>query len=360
MKTFIAIAAAVLLFVSGVAGAQTVSLNMDWGFNIDGETYCFDGLDCTYDIIGYTGGLTGIGDLPSFIDVTGIDLIDITNLNPTGLGTVKIMVEGAGTHSVIAYFDIDLGADAYDENGMALNDPVVGQTWEIDEPGDGNSGNGTGGIPYFGDLLQFNLVIDGMLDNLVYHDAVDGQDLPGNGDAAMAIGEEFDLADGEMAIVSFTVTDVMPTSTPPVFHLKQFDADESNTIYFMSSVEITIPDLRVSSVSKPPRVERRGRRFSIKHTTINVGNGESDATRTCFYLSTNRTKGRSDKRLRCTSIPELLPGEYIRKTTRVRIPKNTRPRRYYVLACSDAYNSEVESNESNNCKVAGRRIRVTK
>ena len=36
MKTFIAIAAAVLLFVSGVAGAQTVSLNMDWGFNIDG------------------------------------------------------------------------------------------------------------------------------------------------------------------------------------------------------------------------------------------------------------------------------------------------------------------------------------
>lgn len=363
MKTVITIAAAVLLLVPGIAGAQTVSKNMDWGFNIDGDTYCFDGLDCTYDIIGASGGLTGIGDLPLFIDVTGIDLIDddITKLNATGLGTATVNVLGAGPHSVSAYFDNDLGDDAYDENGAAVGSQAAGQSWEIDEPGDGLSGNGTLGLLYVGDLLEFNFVNagnPGVLDNQVFYDDFDGQFLGHDGDAAMAIGEEFELADGQMAIVTFTVTDVMPTSTP--FYISQSD-DDSNTIYFTSSVEITtapLSDMKVSSVSKPPKQKKRGKKFTIRHKTINVGDGESDATRTCFYLSKNRTLGRGDKRLGCRSIPELLPDEYWYGVTKVKIPKNTRPRKYYVLACSDASNSESELNETNNCKVAGRKIKV--
>jgi hypothetical protein len=184
----------VLLCTAGIAGAQ--SDNLDWGFNIDGVTYCFDGLDCTSDIIGDSGGLTGIGDLPASIDTSGIDLVDENLLSATGLGTVSITVVGEGPHVVIFYIDQDLGVDAYDENGAAVNSPLSGQTWEIDEPGIGDSGNGTSGITYIGDLLQFGFVIDGILDNQVFYDAIDDQSLGHNGDTAMALGWNFDLAAG--------------------------------------------------------------------------------------------------------------------------------------------------------------------
>jgi hypothetical protein len=235
MKKILLTLIVVLLCTSGIAVAQ--SDNLDWGFNVDGVTYCFDGLDCTFDIIGFSGGLTGISDLPSSIDASGIDLTDLTNLTATGLGTASITVEGAGSHVVIFYIDQDLGVSAYDENGAPVNSPLFGQMWEIDEPGDGDSGNGTAGITYFGDLLQFGFVIDGILDNQVFYDALDDQFLGQNGDAAMAIGWEFDLINGQTAIVTVTISEAVP-SDPSVFYLRQSDADGQNNNYLSSTIDI--------------------------------------------------------------------------------------------------------------------------
>jgi len=43
-----------------------------------------------------------------------------------------------------------------------------------------------------------------------------------------------------------------------------------------------------------------------------------------------------------------------------RIPSDTPPDRYYLIACADNMNEILESDETNNCKVSKKRIRVLK
>ncbi len=78
---------------------------------------------------------------------------------------------------------------------------------------------------------------------MVFSDAVDGQSLGHDGDAAMAIGWNFDLNAGEIAQIGFTLsTGPMPGG----FHLKQTHGEDSTTVYF-SSAKAVVPE-PVSSV----------------------------------------------------------------------------------------------------------------
>ncbi|UCD36496.1 MAG: hypothetical protein JSU90_06635, partial [Nitrospiraceae bacterium] len=236
MKMYMKYAALGLIILLTAVNVSAQSYNLDWGFNIDGTSYCYDGLDCTFDFVGYSGGLTSRDQLPPVIDTSGIELIDFQNSFASGLGTATVTIDGAGLHFVIFYVDQDLGplyTDSTDENGGPFGILPVGEMWEVDEPGDGASGDGTLGLTYFGDLIQFNFVIDGILDNTIFFDALDNQFLGHNGDTAMALGWNFELSAGDTATISFTVSDsVVPTG----FYLMQTDTSGINKVYLSSDL----------------------------------------------------------------------------------------------------------------------------
>lgn len=180
------------------AHAATVGL-FDYGFNID------------------TAITTPIDPIPGEINTAGFDFT-------SGLGSINITISGAGSHSFFAFFDheIDAATNTYfNETGSSSGTLAAGQSWEIDEPG------------YFnGDI--YNNFQDGLLDNAV------GSSISGNttfpDDVSMAMGWDFNLADGENALISMILSDVAPTSG---FFLTHSDPDSNYSIYLSSSLSIT-------------------------------------------------------------------------------------------------------------------------
>ncbi|UCD36497.1 MAG: hypothetical protein JSU90_06640 [Nitrospiraceae bacterium] len=245
MKKILVITGLVLVTAFMALDTHAQTINFDWGFNVDGTSWCFEGIDCDNDIVGFNMNMAGISSLPSFIDVSAIDLIDedfLTTPTHTGLGNARVTVEGAGSHFVVGYFDIDIGSNGFDETGSAMGTPAAGQTWEVDEPGDGNSGDGTAGKAYVGDLLQFNLV-ENTLDNMVFYDALDDQFLAGRGDTALAMAWNFTLNAGEKVFIDFTLS---TGTVPSGFHLAQTQLADSTTLY-LSSAKTVVPE-PISSV----------------------------------------------------------------------------------------------------------------
>ncbi len=120
-------------------------------------------------------------------------------------------------------------------------------------------------------------------------------------------------------------------------------------------------DLLITSVSKPPKSKKRGKKFTVKTTVKNIGEEEAGKSMTRFYLSKNRRIDRKDIRIKGSrTYPELSAGEHSKKKAKLRIPKKTRPGKYYLIACTDDRYNVSESNEENNCRIAKRKIRVKK
>lgn len=175
-KTLIAAAASLLLVTSTDAGA--VSL-FEIGINRD-------------------------GDQPNPAGVTYA-------LDASGLGHVTVLVNGAGPHLVLGYFDFDVGPRADDESGGTAGAPGAGEAWEIDEP--------------FGGDIYPNFAAG----------TLDGSNGIGAGalaDVAMALGRSFVTGAGATRVSFFTSLD-----EPAVpFYLWQHDGESGTTIYLWSSV----------------------------------------------------------------------------------------------------------------------------
>ena len=202
MKFLQAMTCALFLFSS--TASATIGL-YDWGFNIDGTTHCNFGL-CDFD------GVVAPGGLPASIDASLFDF-------GTGLGTVSVMLGGAGARNVAFFVDHEI--DEFDntyfnENGIATGAPAAGQTWEIDEPG-----------YVFGDIFDNFLV--NALDN------TSGVSPGSEDDVSMALGWDFSLVAGDTAKVSFTLSD---TTVPGGFYLTQTDPDSALSLYFSSALSI--------------------------------------------------------------------------------------------------------------------------
>lgn len=194
-----AVLAACLVLPAFPVHAAAINLT-DWAFNIDGtvsEAYLGD-------------HMPGNG-----------------GLNPsTGLGTLSFELTGAGSHSWISYLDLDIDAylnTYFNEYGVAQGTPKNGQSWQIDEPG-----------YVFGSI--YDDMLAGTLDN-TNHVPSDSPD-----DVALALGWNFDLSEGETALITLTLSEMLGTSD---FYLEHADSetgpgfDNTASVYLWSSLEIS-------------------------------------------------------------------------------------------------------------------------
>ncbi|MBI5195329.1 MAG: hypothetical protein HZA10_03290 [Nitrospirae bacterium] len=119
-------------------------------------------------------------------------------------------------------------------------------------------------------------------------------------------------------------------------------------------------DLIETSVSNPPATATIGSSFQVSDTVKNQGNITSGASTTRYYLSIDKRKDTTDKRLTGSrAVPALNPGATSRGRVNVTIPITTPAGTYYLLACADDTNTVAESNERNNCKASSTTVQVT-
>ena len=194
------LAGAALLGVSSFA-VQAAPFLYDYGFNIDNTDYIFP-LD---------------GDTDSRMDLSGFD-------DWTGLGSIFISINGAGVHSFDAFFDheIDEAINTFfNQFGATAGVVAAGQSWEIDEPG-----------YVFGDIF----------DNFWFSELDNSNNVPSGSedDVSMAMGWDFTLALDEIATISLSLTELMPSGG---FYLTHSDPDSNENIYLSSSLTIApIPE----------------------------------------------------------------------------------------------------------------------
>jgi hypothetical protein len=187
----------VLPFAAPPAAATEITL-FDWAFNLDGAIYT-----------------PPPGGLPANVNAAAFDFA-------TGLGTITITISGAGSHSVIAFFDHEIDElvnTFFNELGSVAGVPGAGQSWEIDEPGFRIP------PPPPGDIYDHMLV--GALDNSNASTSPD--------DVSMAQGWNFILASDETATLTFSLSDLVPSGG---FYLTHSDPDSQASIYFTSSLVI--------------------------------------------------------------------------------------------------------------------------
>ncbi|MSM38631.1 MAG: PEP-CTERM sorting domain-containing protein [Geobacter sp.] len=145
----------------------------------------------------------------------------------TGLGTRSFTFTQAGSYNVRAFFDLDLSlytTGFSNEYGQLFNGSSIksGQSWEVDEPG-----------YWIGDLYSnFN---GAGFDNTLGTGGVTTDQFPD--DVAVGLGWQFTLAEGEMASLYFTASDMAPTAD--LLYLAQLEAWGLNDpVYFYTDLVI--------------------------------------------------------------------------------------------------------------------------
>ncbi|MBW9208589.1 hypothetical protein KV100_02905 [Mumia sp. zg.B21] len=121
------------------------------------------------------------------------------------------------------------------------------------------------------------------------------------------------------------------------------------------------PDLVVAAVSVTPGKVVAGGVLKVGDTTRNKGRKKAKRSVTRYALSANKKWDKKDVVLGSRAVKVLKPGKkHAVKARSVRVAAATRPGTYWLLACADAKKKVRESNERNNCRVAKRRVTVTK
>jgi subtilisin family serine protease len=152
------------------------------------------------------------------------------------------------------------------------------------------------------------------------------------------------------------VTAGVPSSVTPGYYFVfvKVDADgvetetsESNNTYLGGLVTIG-PDLTITSFGAPSAAEA-GAPILVTDAVINLGGGSTAASMTRFYLSTNSTLDAGDFLLPGgRTVPALAPGASSTGSVSVTIPSTTQTGSYYLIAKTDADNTQPETQEANN------------
>ena len=201
-----------------VSWAQATTFTLfDWGFNVNGTTFCSLG-PCDNEGINPQ-------DLPSLFPIGSS--IDISQFDfDSGLGTLTITLQGSGPQTFVAFFDHDIDQavnGSFNEIGTVHGRRASGQSWEIDEPD-----FSTGDI-----FVNFR---QGTLDNGI---GVPGTPFPG--EVSMAMGFTVDLGSNG----SETIVLLLGTQRPARgFFLAQTDPDlpDNPTVYLARSQTAAVPE----------------------------------------------------------------------------------------------------------------------
>ncbi|HET7218731.1 MAG TPA: CARDB domain-containing protein, partial [Vicinamibacterales bacterium] len=163
------------------------------------------------------------------------------------------------------------------------------------------------------------------------------------------------LGAGELISATTTLTIPTDSGTGTYYLLAVADADgevaETSDTNNTRTDTIRIgADLQVSVLTVPARAAVGGT-ISVGDTTKNAGAGDSDASRTAFYLSVNASYDAGDIPLGAwRSIPPLAAGAQNSGTTQMTLPANAGPGRWYLIARADDLGQVAETQETNNTK----------
>jgi len=197
--------ASLLLLAPGAASAEPISL-FEVAFDIDGNGYS--------SIPGFQAHDLDAGSGSPF-DVSAFDFL-------TGLGSIQVTVGGAGNHTVVGFFDLELTGpnnSLSDDLGEVLGSAGAGQGFEIDEPG-------FAGYPApLSDI--YSNVFGGVLEDV--------NNLAAPDDVSMALSMLFALGQGEQGVLIFSAS----ATDPGGFRLRQFD--QSGAEVFLSSSLRVVP-----------------------------------------------------------------------------------------------------------------------
>ena len=131
-------------------------------------------------------------------------------------------------------------------------------------------------------------------------------------------------------------------------------ATAASTLTVIRDVDLVMTEVSTSATSVGA-----GHSFTINNTELNKGTTTTTASNTIkFYLSSDSLITTSDIVMTGTRpVASLAPGASTAATTTVTVPKTVVPGNYYVAACADATNAQIETNsdntaEANNCRAA--------
>ena len=127
-------------------------------------------------------------------------------------------------------------------------------------------------------------------------------------------------------------------------------AMSGNAFDFSILTVIQDVDLVVYSLTAPQFFACPSETITITDTTTNNGSGETRASKTIFYYSTDSVLDTSDTYVGERNVPALGPGESNAGTTSVTIASTAAQFTHYILAKGDAPNDIVETNEGNNAR----------
>lgn len=108
-------------------------------------------------------------------------------------------------------------------------------------------------------------------------------------------------------------------------------------------------DLIVRSVSNIPARIALNESLALADTTANVGSTAAATSVTRYFLSTDPVRNAGDVLIGGHQVTTLEASQSQSATKIVTVKASTRVGRYYVLACADAGDAVIETDDTNNC-----------
>ena len=136
--------------------------------------------------------------------------------------------------------------------------------------------------------------------------------------------------------------------------------EDNNCIASAATVTVTRPDLTENTASAPPATKVRGTTFPVTDTVENFGAvGSAPSSTTRYYLSLDAVKSAGDTLLNGSRGDRSGGRGTHSGTVTLTIPAAAPPNTYFLLACADAPNTVVETDEANNCTASSTTVTVT-
>jgi len=124
-----------------------------------------------------------------------------------------------------------------------------------------------------------------------------------------------------------------------------------------SATAAPLPDLRTTDLSAIPHAAAPNTQLNVRYAVKNVGDALARASKSGFYLSTDRTFDDTDLFIGRDGVKQLVPGQTARGRATLTLPPTTPDGAFVLIAVADYLGRVPESHENNNA-LAGPTITV--